>query len=109
MEIFVLTITLVGIGVMFRVLRLQAAFMLIGFVALAVALMPSAGKYSQYVPTSAFFGVVAIIAISLLRAVLGVLFGRRAADSFTGSILAAIFSSFIRIFTGMVRALFRVR
>lgn len=109
MEIFVLTIMLVGIGAMFRILRLQAAFMLIGFVAIAVALMPSAGEYARYLPTWVFCGVIAIIAISLLRAVLGVLFGRRAADSFLGSLLMAIFSSFSRLFGGALRAFFRLR
>lgn len=109
MEIFILTITIIGIGVMFRVLRLQAAFMLIGFVALAFAFMPSAGKYSQYLPTCVLWGVVAIIAISLLRVVLRVLFGRRAADSFIGSLLVGILTSFMRIFEGIVRTLFRFK
>jgi len=109
MEIFVAAIALVGIGVMFRVIKLQAAFMTIGLVCLGAALLPSAGKFTNYVPSWVFWGVVIIIAISLLRAVLSVLFGKSAADNFTGSLLTSILAPLIRLFEGLVRAVFRIR
>jgi hypothetical protein len=76
MEIFIATIMIVGIGVMFRVIRIQAALLLIVLVAIATALWPSAGRFSQNLPTWVFWGVVMVIAINLLKAILSVLFGR---------------------------------
>lgn len=109
MEIFVAAIMLVGIGVMLRIVNLRAAFMTIGLVCLGAALLPSAGRFTNYVPAWVFWGVVIILAINLLRTVLGVLFGRSAADNFTGNLLSAILQPVTRLFEGLIRAIFRIR
>lgn len=109
MEIFVASIMLVGIGVMLRIIRLKAAFMAIGLVCLAAALIPSAGRFTNYIPSWVFWGVIIFLGISLLRVVLGGLFGRGAADNFIGSLLTAILTPVIALFERFVRAVFRIR
>ena len=109
MEIFVASIMLIAIGIMFRVIKFQAAFVAVALVCLAAALIPSAGKYANYVPSWVFWGVVIILGINLLRTVLGALFGRRTADYFTGGLLMAILRPVIALFEGLVRAVFRIR
>ena len=109
MEIFVVSIMLVGFGVMFRFIRLRAALLIIGMVVLAAALLPSAGKFTDYFPLWVFWGVAIILGINLLRAVLGTLFGRAAADSFTGSLLTTVLRPVIALLVGLVRSVFRTR
>lgn len=109
MEIFVAAIMLVGIGVMFRVLNLRAAFMTIGLVCLGGAMLPNAGRFTDYVPSWVFWGVVIILGINVLRRVLSVLFGRSAADNFTGNLLSAILQPVTRLIEGLIRAVFRIR
>lgn len=109
MEIFVSAIILVGIGVMFRVLNLRAAFMVIGLVCLGGAMLPNAGRFTDYVPSWVFWGVVIILGINVLRRVLGVLFGRSAADNFTGNLLSAILTPINRILESLMKAIFRIR
>jgi len=76
MEVFVAAIMLVGISVIVRIINLQAAFMTIGLICLGFALWPSAGRFTNYIPSWVFWGVVIILGINLLRTVLGALFGR---------------------------------
>ena len=71
--------------------------------------MPQAGKYSQYIPTWLFVIVAIILGINLLKAIVGVLFGRSAADGFTGKLLYGIFTPIFRIICGLLRTIFRVR
>lgn len=108
-EAFVVSIALVGIGIMMRIIRLQAALLLIGIAAVAIALMPHAGKYSQHIPTWLFVIVTIILGINLLRFTLGILFGRSAADGFTGRLLYGIFVPFFVTAGAFLRAIFRVR
>jgi len=109
MEVFVVAIMLVGIGVIVRVINLRAAFMTIGLVCLGFALWPSAGRFANYIPSWVFWGVVIILGINLLRTVLGSLFGRSAADNFTGNLLSAIFRPLIALMEGLIRVIFRTR
>jgi len=109
MEIFVLAIMLVGIGVIVRGITLRAAFMTIGLVCLGFALWPSAGRFANYIPLWVFWGVVIILGINLLRAVLGALFGRSAADNFIGNLLSSIFRPVIALIEGLVRSILRIR
>lgn len=109
MEIFVAAISLVGIGVMLRVIKLQAAFMTIGLVCLGAALLPSAGQYAEHVPAWMFWGVVIILGISLLRTILAALFGSSVADSFTGNLLSAVLKPVVALFEGLVKSVFRMR
>lgn len=109
MEIFVAAIMLVGFGVMLRIVNIRAAFMTIGLVCLGFALWPSAGRFTNYIPSWVFWGVVIILGINLLRGILGALFGRRAADNFTGNLLSSIFRPVIALIEGLVRAVFRMR
>ncbi|MBI4691207.1 MAG: hypothetical protein HY754_13230 [Nitrospirae bacterium] len=109
MEAFVAAIILVGIAVMFRAIKFSAAVLLIVIVGVAFALMPHAGKYSQYIPTWLFVIVAIILGINLLRFILGILFGRSAADGFTGKLLYGIFTPIFRIIGGLLRTIFRIR
>lgn len=109
METFVAAIILIGIGVMLRIIKLQAALLLIGVVVVALALMSSAGKYAQYVPIWLFVIIAVILGINLLQAVLGVLFGKNAADGFTGKLLYGIFTPIFNAIGALFRTIFRVR
>lgn len=109
MEVFVVAIMLVGFGVMLRIVTIRAAFMAIGLLCLGFALWPSAGKFANYIPSWVFWGVVMILGINLLRTVLGALFGRSAADNFTGNLLSSVFRPIVSLFEGLIRAVFRIR
>jgi hypothetical protein len=108
-EPFVAGIILVGIAVMLRILRLRAAFFIIGIIALAFALTPSAGKYSQHIPTWLFVIIVIILGINLLKSGLGILFGKEAADSFTGKFLYGIFTPIFNAIGAILRTIFRIK
>lgn len=109
MEFFVASIMLIGIGVMLRAIKLKAALIVIGLVVIVAALLPSAGRFSSYIPSWVFWGVVIILGVNLLRTVLGVFFGKGAADNFTGSLLTAILTPVISFFEWLVKAVFRTR
>lgn len=109
MEAFVAAIILVGIAVMLRIIRLQAALFLIGVVLVALAFMSSAGKYAHYVPTWLFVAIAVILGINLLRAVFGVIFGKSAADGFTGKLLYGVFAPVLSGIGALLRTVFRIR
>lgn len=106
---FVAAIVIIGIGTMLRLIKLPAAILLIAVVAATLALMPSAGSYAKYVPTWLFWGIVVVLVINLLRGVLGILFGRSAADGMTGNLLHDIFTPLFRMVGGLLRTIFRIR
>lgn len=108
-EAFVAGIILVGIGVMLRIIKLQAALMLTGIIVVVFALLPSTGTYAKHIPTWLFVIVAIVLGINLLRFILGILFGRSAADGFTGKLLYGIFTPIFRIIGGLLRAIFRIR
>jgi hypothetical protein len=109
MEIFAAAIAMVGIGIMLGIIRLKAAFTVIALISLGAALLPLSGRFGQHIPAWVFWGVVIILGINLLRMVLGVLFGRNAADNFTGGLLLAVLRPVVALFEGIVRAVFRIR
>lgn len=109
MDPLVAGILLIGIGFLIRIINMQAALMLVGIIILAIAALPHAGKYAQYVPLWTFVGVVLVMGINILRTVLGILFGQSAADGFTGRLLYAIFTPIFRIVGGLLRRVFRIR
>lgn len=109
MEVFVVAIMLVGFGVMLRIINIRAAFTTIGLVFLGFDLWPSAGRFANYVPSWVFWGVLIILGVNLLRTVLGALFGRSAADSFTGNLLSSVLRPVIALIEGLVRSVFRIR
>jgi hypothetical protein len=108
-EAFVAGIILVGIAVMVRIIRLQAALLLIGIILFIAYLLPSFGTGHNNIPLWLFWAVVIVLGINLIRAIFAVLFGRSAADSFTGRFLYGIFSPIIRIIEGLIRVIFRTR
>lgn len=109
MEPFVAGIILIGIGFLIRVINMQAALMLVGIIILAIAALPHAGRFAQYVPLWTFVGVVLVMGINILRTVLGILFGQSAADGFTGRLLFAIFTPIYNMISGILRTIFRIR
>jgi len=106
---FVAAIIIIGIGTMLRLIKLPAALMLIAIVMGTLAFLPSAGSYAEHVPSWLFWAIVVILGINLLRGVLGILFGRSAADGMTGSLLHDIFTPIFRIIGGLLRTIFRIR
>lgn len=108
-EAFIVGIVLVGFGVMLRIIKLQGALMIIGLIAVAALILPYTGKYSEGIPSWMFWWIVIIIGINVLRAILGMLFGRPAADSFTGRLLYQIFSPVFRMLEAFFRGIFRVK
>jgi hypothetical protein len=83
--------------------------MIVGLIAIAALILPHAGKYSEGIPSWMFWGVIIIIGINILRAILGVLFGRPAADSFTGRLIYQIFTPVFRMLEAFFRGIFRIR
>lgn len=108
-EPFAAAIVLIGIGVMIRAIRLQAAVLLIIIAGAAFALTSSFGAYAQYVPSWVFWIVVIVLGINLLSAIFRVLFGRGAAEGFTGNLLFGIFTPILNLLGGLLRTIFRVR
>jgi hypothetical protein len=106
---FVAAIVIIGIGTMLRLIKLPAAILLIAIVLGTLAFLPLAGNYAKYVPTWLFWIIAVVLAINLLRGVLGILFGRSAADGMTGSLLHDLFSPIFRIIGGLLRTVFRIR
>ena len=106
---FVAAIVIIGIGTMFRLIKLPAAILLIAIVAGTLAFLPLAGSYAKYVPSWLFWVIVVILGINLLRGLLGILFGRSAADGMTGTLLYDIFTPIFRFIGGLLRTIFRIR
>ena len=102
-------IMVIGLGVLVRAIRLQAALMLFVLIILSILSLPYAGRFAQYVPFWVFVGIVLVVGINILRAVLGILFGQSAADGFTGRLLYSIFTPIFRFIGGILRTIFRVR
>jgi len=108
-EPFVLAIVIIGIGTMLRVIKLPAAILLITTALTLASIMPRLGNYAQYASAWLFWTIVVIFGISLLRAILSILFGRSAADTVTGRLIYDIFTPIFRIVGGFLRTIFRIR
>jgi len=108
-EVFVASIILIGIAVMLRIVRMQAAFFLIGVIFLAAYLLPLTGAYAGSIPTWLFVIIVVILGISLLRGIVSILFGRDAANNFVGGLLGNILTPLFQAIGRILRGIFRIR
>lgn len=109
MGILVAAIILIGFGVMLRIIRIQAAFTIIGIMMLLLLLIPYAGGFSKDMPTWMVVVIGIVLGVNLVRIVFGLLFGRNVAEAFTGRLLYAIFAPFLYIIGAFLRLVFGIR
>lgn len=83
--------------------------MLIGIMALMFLLLPFGGKLIHNVPTWLLVIAAIIVGINLIRVVLSLLFGKHAAEVFTGRFLYDTFLAIIRGIGNILRVIFRIR
>jgi uncharacterized membrane protein AbrB (regulator of aidB expression) len=109
MEAFVAAIILIGIGIMLRIIKLQAGLFLIAVVIVALAFMSYAGKFARYVPTWLFVAIAVVLGINLLRSVLDDLFGKSVGDGATSGLIGGALETTFRGVGLALRSIFRIK
>lgn len=109
MEILVAAIILIGFGVMLRIIRIQAAFTIIGIMMLLLMIIPYAGGMSKDMPKWMIVAIGIVLGINLIRIIFSLLFGRNVGEAFAGRLLYAIFAPFLYIIGAFLRLISGIR